>query len=274
MSDRVGGGREGMALKPLSGKRVLVTRSQSQASELARQIEALGGTAIEFPVIRLQAPTDAAAVKEFDAALARLGDFTWVIFTSVNGVDYFFRHLGERGKDIQALSTAKIAVVGKKTEAALLRCGLAAQVIPVQSQQEGLVEAMLPWLQAGQEALLPTSNLARGVLSQELERRGVQVTTIHVYENVPTSEGGSAALELLQAGAIDAITFTSSSTVKNLLWALGDLGAENPLELLRQAKIACIGPITATTAAEAGMKVDAVAEEASIESLIQALQAR
>ncbi|MCC2685104.1 MAG: cobA [Paenibacillaceae bacterium] len=271
MSDRVGDGRLEAAHKPLSGKRVLVTRSQSQASELAHKIEELGGTAIEFPVIRLQAPTDAVTVKELDAALARLGDFSWVIFTSVNGVEYFIRHLRDRGKDIQELGKAKIAVVGKKTEAALLRCGVAAQVIPVQSQQEGLVEAMLPWLQACQEALLPTSNLARDVLPQKLEKRGVRVTTIHVYENVPSSEGGSAALELLQAGAIDAITFTSSSTVKNLLWALNDLGAKNPLELLRQAKIVCIGPITATTAAEAGLIVDAVAEEASIESLIQAL---
>jgi uroporphyrinogen III methyltransferase/synthase len=271
MSDLKGGGRQGAALQPLSGKRVLVTRSQSQASELARQIEALGGTAIEFPVIRLQAPADEAAVKAIDAAMERLGDFSWMVFTSVNGVDYFLQHLRDRGMDIKACGKAKIAVVGKKTEAALLRCGLAAQVIPVQSQQEGLVEAMLPWLQVGQEALLPTSNLARDVLPQELERRGVRVTIIHVYENVPTSEGGSAALELLQAGAIDAITFTSSSTVKNLLWALGDLGAENPLELLRHAKIACIGPITATTAAEAGLRVDVVAEEASIESLIQAL---
>jgi uroporphyrinogen III methyltransferase/synthase len=272
VSDREDGvGRQGAALKPLSGKRVLVTRSQSQASELARMIETLGGTAIEFPVIRLQAPTDDAAVKKLDAALSRLNDFAWVIFTSVNGVNYFLRHLHDRGMDIRELGAAKIAAVGKKTEDALKRCGLAVQVIPEQSQQEGLVEAMLPWLRAGQEALLPTSSLARDVLPQELARRGVQTTVIHVYENVPSSEGGSAALELLQVGAIDAITFTSSSTVKNLLWALGDLGAENPLELLRQAKIACIGPITAATATEVGLRVDVIAEEASIESLIQSI---
>jgi len=261
--------------QPLFGTRVLVTRAQEQAGELVRLIEERGGEAVEFPVIRIRPPEDETAKKALDQAIGRLEQFDWVIFTSVNGVDYWFRALAERGVDIRRLSKAKIAAVGPKTEEALKRRGIYADVVPPASfQAEGLAEALRPHVAPGQEALWPTNDLARDTLADELRQAGLRVTRATVYENAPSLECGEEVLELLQAGAIHVVTFTSSSTVVNLLGALKRLGVERPEQLLSRTEVACIGPVTARTAEDNGLRVTVLPEQATVAALVDAIAER
>jgi uroporphyrinogen III methyltransferase/synthase len=257
--------------KPLFGRRILVTRARSQASDLVSQIEELGGEAVEFPVIRIQAPSKPAAKEALDLALKRLADFDWVIFTSVNGVEHFFEQLRQARIDIRTLGDARIAAVGPKTAEALMSRGLLASALPAKFQGDELLASIAADLKPGQRVLLPTADIAKAYIPASLREQGLDVTEVDVYETVLETNGGTEVIELLQKQAIHIITFTSSSTVTNLLRALEELDAPNPLELLSSCQIACIGPMTAETAKEAGLKVDYLAEEATVESLIASL---
>ncbi|WP_248927432.1 uroporphyrinogen-III C-methyltransferase [Paenibacillus hamazuiensis] len=257
--------------KPLFGKRVLVTRARSQSSDLVAMIDELGGEAVEFPVIRLQPPSGEQAQRERDEALGRLPEFDWVMFTSANGVEYFFQRLKELKIDIRALANARIAAVGPKTAAALESRGLMIDMLPAKFQAETLFETIQTELKAGQRVLLPTADIAREELPKRLKELGLEVTEIDIYENVVCHDGGAEVIDMLQNRAIRIVTFTSSSTVTNLLKVLGDLGVEQPLELLKGCEVACIGPVTAQTAQEAGLNVTYIAEEATVRSLIDSL---
>jgi uroporphyrinogen III methyltransferase/synthase len=259
--------------KPLFGQRILVTRARDQASELVDAIDELGGEALEFPVIQLQAPTDPNAIKRLSHALHHLADYDWVVFTSVNGVEFFFRSLQENGIDIRSMAKARVAAVGPKTAFALREHGVIADTLPNKFQAEELLESMLPELKAGQQVLLPRADIAREYLPRKFEELGLHVTEVDVYENIVCTDHGDEVLELLRKKAIHTITFTSSSTVTNLFAALKQLGIPEPLELLADIDIACIGPITAQTGASLGLKIRTIAEEATISSLVQALVA-
>ncbi|TDF97620.1 uroporphyrinogen-III C-methyltransferase [Paenibacillus piri] len=257
--------------KPLFGRRILVTRARSQASDLVSQIEELGGEAVEFPVIRIQPPTKAAAQQALGLALQRLPDFDWVLFTSVNGVERFFEELRDRRIDVRGMSKARIAAVGPKTADALLNRGLLADMLPPKFQGDELLASLEAELKPGQQVLLPTADIAKAYIPAKLRELGLQVTEVDVYETVLETSGGAELIELLRQQAIHIITFTSSSTVTNLLRALQELGVSDPLELLAPCRIACIGPMTAQTAEEAGLGVDYLAEEATVESLVAGL---
>ncbi|GIP54988.1 uroporphyrinogen-III C-methyltransferase [Paenibacillus vini] len=255
---------------PLFGKRILVTRSRAQASELVRQIEDLGGESYEFPVIDFEMPTGT-AMKETDEALSSLEEYDWTFFTSVNGVEFFFKHLERLGKDIRSLHKSRIAAVGPATKEALRRYGIAAEELPGRYQAEGLMEAFAGALQAGQKVLLPRGDLARTWLPETLREQGLAVTEAVMYATVPTGEEDDELVKLLREGRIHAVTFTSSSTVTNFLGAMKRMGFENPAETLQGTEIACIGPVTAKTAEEAGLHIGTLAEEATIDSLVTAL---
>jgi uroporphyrinogen III methyltransferase/synthase len=257
--------------KPLFGKRILVTRARSQSSDLVYTIEDLGGEAVEFPVIRIQATTRSEARAGLDHALARLSDFDWLIFTSVNGVDHFFEQIRERRIDIRVLHKARIAAVGPKTSEALVRRGLQVELLPSQFHGDELLASIAAEILPGQQVLLPTADIAKAYIPAKLRELGLQVTEVDVYETVLETSGGDEVIEMLQQKAIQIITFTSSSTVTNLFRALEQLGVADPLELIRGCQIACIGPMTAQTAAEAGLVVDYLAEAATVESLVQSL---
>lgn len=258
--------------KPLFGRRVLVTRSRSQASELAERIDELGGEAVEFPVVVMRQPVDSAVMDALDRALSEPEQYDWMLFTSVNGVDYFFRRLKELRIDIRRFHRARIAAVGPKTAEALMERGLAAEALPGKFQADELLNELKPQLQAGQRVLLPRADIAARWLPEQLRELGLEVTEADVYETVlPEAADAAAVIDMLVSGAINAVTFTSSSTVTNLLALLKQHGVERPLELLAPLQIACIGPITAKTAREAGLQALAVADEATIESLVQAL---
>ncbi|TBL81652.1 uroporphyrinogen-III C-methyltransferase [Paenibacillus thalictri] len=257
--------------KPLFGKRVLVTRARSQASELSAMVEELGGEPVEFPVIRLQPPSSEAEQQKRDDALRRLAEYDWVLFTSVNGVSFFFDRLKELRIDIRTMNKARIAAVGPKTAEALEERGLLCEQLPSKFQAEGLLESIKPELKPGQKALLPTADIARDVLPNELAELGLAVDEIDIYENVVSTDGGEEVIELLKQKALHIISFTSSSTVTNLLKALEQLGVESPLELMAGCEVACIGPLTAETARNAGLNVKYVADEATVRSLVDRL---
>lgn len=257
--------------KPLFGRRILVTRARSQASNLVQLIEELGGEAVEFPVIRTQPPSKPEAQRELDEALGRLEEFEWVIFTSVNGVDHFFDRIRLNRIDIRKLSGARIAAVGPKTAEALEQRGLLVDLLPPKFRGDELLESIESEMKAGQTVLLPTADIAKEYIPARLKEMGLHVTEVDVYETVLDTTGGTEIIDLLQQKAISIVTFTSSSTVTNLLLALKELGVDEPLELLQASQIACIGPMTVRTAEEAGLKIDYVAKEATVESLVHSL---
>jgi len=259
--------------KPLFGTRVLVTRARAQASELAEQIEELGGEPVEFPVIEIRRPSEQQAIDTLREAIVAAESYDWLMFTSVNGVDYFFDWLMTMGIDIRRFHRARIAAVGPKTAEALHRRGLTVEELPVKFHAEGLLDSLKHALSPGQRALLPRGDLAREVLPRELAALGVTPVEIDVYETVMAEGDDEGVLELLREGAIDIVTFTSSSTVTNLIERLRQLGEESPVELLRPAAVASIGPLTSETAAAAGLAVAIEPEHATIDGLIGALAA-
>lgn len=258
--------------RPLFGCRVLVTRAREQASELVRLIEERGGEAYEFPVIRLRAPQREETARALDEALRRVEEYDWMLFTSANAVEYTFRRMIELRVDVRSLHRAKIAAVGPKTGDALLARGLSADLVPdSRFEAEALLQLLETFVKPGDRVLMPKGDLARPLLPEGLRRLGALVTEAVAYENVPSLEGGEEALALLRSEAIHAVTFTSSSTVTNLLEALRRLGEPDPAGLLNRTAMYCIGPVTAQTAAEAGLRVRATAAEATIASLVDSI---
>ncbi|WP_236337447.1 uroporphyrinogen-III C-methyltransferase [Paenibacillus auburnensis] len=256
---------------PLFGKRIVVTRARSQASELVDRIEELGGEPYEFPVIETVMQENAEKKAAIASALGALEAYDWVFFTSANGVEFFWRHLAELKVDIRGLHRAKIGAVGPATAAALAERGLMAEELPARFQAEGLLEAFGPRLEPGQKVLLPRGDLAREWLPDKLRELGLEVTEVDTYETVVTGEDDIELIRLLEEKRIHAITFTSSSTVRNFISILERMGLEDPLQLLAGVTIACIGPVTEETAVEAGLTPGLLPEEATIEGLVQEL---
>jgi uroporphyrinogen-III synthase len=250
---------------PLSGKRIVVTRSPGQVKDMETLIERLGGTAILCPVIKTVPPKDQA---RFDASLANLASFDWIIFTSANGVRFFFQRAEELG--IEARRTAghaKVAAVGSKTAAALAAHNLPAPLVADTFTADGLLELLRGRVVPGEKALLPRANIARKALPLELAALGLDVTDAAAYDTVAADENFLETKELLEQRLIDIITFASSSAV---CFFLEGLGEENR-PLLKGVKIAAIGPVTARTAHEKGLHVDIEAEEYTIPGLIDAI---
>lgn len=259
-----------MMEQPLLGRKVLVTRAKSQAGELSDAIRELGGEPVEFAVISMRQPSAPELLERLDAAIQNLWAYQWVFFTSVNGVEFFIRRLHELDLTIQSLRGARIAAVGPKTAEALQKYGLTVELIPHEFVSEGFVSAMRPYIHHGDRALLPTADIARTIISEQLSELGMDVTQVIVYENIPNQENGQEIIALLRNREIQIVTFTSSSTVRNLFAAIQSYGDE-PLDLLSSVDVACIGVKTADTALELGLHVSAVAKEYTISGLVQSL---
>lgn len=257
--------------KPLFGLRILVTRARAQASELAEQIETLGGEPCEFPVIETIEPTDPVVVANLKEQLEQAEQYEWLMFTSVNGVEYFFEWLRKFNIDIRRFFGARIAAVGPKTAEALAKRGLVVDELPVKFHAEGLLDKLAPQLKAGERVLLPRGDLAREVLPRVLKAMGLVPTEIDVYETVIVDEQDELALEWIREKEIHMITFTSSSTVTNLLEVLRRKGISDPVQLLADIPIASIGPLTTKTALEAGLKVAIEPEDSTLDSMLKAI---
>ncbi|MFC4808988.1 uroporphyrinogen-III C-methyltransferase [Paenibacillus sp. GCM10023250] len=257
--------------KPLFGTRVLVTRARAQSSELSERIEELGGEPCEFPVIETRRPSEPETIAAVEAALGEAEQYDWLMFTSVNGVDYFFDWLKSLRIDVRRFHRARVAAVGPKTAEALERRGLLVDALPVKFQADDLLASLEDRLRPGQRVLLPRGDLAREVLPRELKAKGLLPVEIDVYETILAQDQDEEVLEYLRSGEVHVVTFASSSTVTNLLEVLRRMGVERPLELLNGVDIACIGPVTAKTAAEAGLTVTIQPEDATIDGLIAAI---
>ncbi|MGF7047177.1 uroporphyrinogen III methyltransferase/synthase [Paenibacillus sp. DS2015] len=256
---------------PLFGKRILVTRARSQASELVDMIEELGGEPYEFPVIEIVKSSEPQDVLGIENAFSQLDQYDWIFFTSTNGVDFFFQHLMEQQCDVRALYRARVIAVGPATAESLRSRGIISEQLPERFQAEGMVDTFANQLQPGQKVLLPRGDKGRLWLPEKLTEMGLEVTEAVTYQTIISGEDDDELLRMFEEHSIHAITFTSSSTVTNLLEIMRRMGIEDPVKQLEGIETACIGEITARTAKEAGLSVGMIAEEATLASLVQAL---
>jgi uroporphyrinogen III methyltransferase/synthase len=252
---------------PLFGKRIVVTRPAHQADETARDIRDRGAEPIVVPAIEIGPPPDAAA---FEASLRQLDAYDLVAFTSANGVDRSLDTLYAAGRDARSFGRAKVAAIGPGTLAALRRRGIVADVVAREFRGEGLADAILVALPTGtRRVLLLRALVARDALPTALRARGIVVDVVAAYETRPAPPSAIDALrKALEGGAVDVVTFTSSSTVRELCAALGP----DARELLSHALLAVIGPITADTARELGLTVTVAAAEYTVAGLLDALE--
>ena len=249
---------------PLSGKAILVTRARAQAGELAKRLEGLGAEVIRFATIRIGDPPDPRALRD---AAAGLAEFQWAVFTSVNGVDRFWSALRETGGDARRFAGVGVCAIGPATARALVRRGIHPDVVPTEFVAEAMVNALGNVADlAGARILLPRADIARSALPDGLQALGAVVTEVAAYATLPDGANATRIREQLQAGKIDLVTFTASSTVRNFVRLVGsDLG---------DARIASIGPITSGTARELGLPVHLEAAEYTIPGLVDAIRQR
>jgi uroporphyrinogen III methyltransferase/synthase len=257
--------QETVELKPLAGKRIVVTRALKQAAGLARLLEEAGAQVLEFPTIRIEPPDSWAPL---DLAIAELHTFSWVLFTSVNGVEMFRARLVSSGKDLRALSEARIAAIGPATAEALVQWGLAPEVVPEEYRAETLVERLRAEIRPGDRILIPRAVEARDLLVTGLTELGAKVTEVAAYRTDPVRDGTDQLRQALQSGSVHAVTFTSSSTARNFAELFSPVERE---ALMSGVVIASIGPITAQTAAEYGLGTRVMPREYTIPALARAL---
>jgi uroporphyrinogen III methyltransferase/synthase len=250
---------------PLHGKGVVVTRAREQASGLRDTLERLGAACYEFPTITIKPLNDYGPVR---AGIARLTDYHWVIFTSVNSVRHFWAQLESVGKDSRALGGALVAAIGPATAQALRERGITPDFIPPKYVAEFVVEGLLERGIEGKRVLLPRARVAREVLPEELGKVA-QVDVLPVYETVLTEEDGNEIIGLLEKGRLHYLTFSSSSTVDNF-FTLVPPDTLRPF-VGRPLKICCIGPITAKTLGKYGFTPDIMPEDYTIPALVNAL---
>jgi len=259
--------------RPLFSKRVVVTRTRDQASELVNLLENYGAECLEYPTISLE---PVASYEILDRALAELETYHWLLFTSINAVDYFFRRLFELDKDVRDLKGPKIAAVGRVTAEALAGRGIKADLLPEEFTGDGLAETLIATGVKGLRVLIPRALKARETLPDTLGSAGAEVTVAPVYQNVlPSSSAGEQLKEdlrrALQEKDVDMVTFTSSSTVKNFVTLLDITTPDEMQKLMTGVAVATIGPITAKTAAQYGLHVDVQPAEYTIPDLVDSI---
>lgn len=250
---------------PLFGKRIAVTRSREQASALVEKLSELGADCVECPTIKIVPVKDHS---KLEAAIKNLKSYDWLIFTSVNGVAFFFDTLFNLGLDSRALGGLKTAVIGPATHEKLLSFGVNADVIPESYVAESVIEAFKSEDVKGKKFLLPRAKDARSVLPVQLTEMGGIVDEIITYEAVEDTEQSAEITKLLERGEIDMMTFTSSSTVSNFV---KNIPEGRLAELMKNVKIASIGPITSETAQSLGLEIDIEADVFTIPGLCDAI---
>ena len=255
----------------LEGRSVVVTRARAQADDITAGIEALGGTVIHCPTIEFTGPSNPAPL---DSAINRLETFEWIVFASANAVTFFFDRLNQIRADGVASTVGLVTcAIGPATAKTLLRAGVEADLVPEVATSEGALAAIVEYA-GSQEALsgvrflIPRARVAREVLPAELGRLGALVEAVEAYQTIqPTIDTGKI-IALLEEGAIDAITFTSPSTVSNFALLVG---TQDLSRLLANCVAACIGPVTAATAREYGLLNPIQPEKHTSASLVEVI---
>jgi uroporphyrinogen III methyltransferase/synthase len=253
-----------MDKKPLAGRRILITRARDQAAVFSSSLRDLGAEVIELPTIEIVPP---ASWKGLDQAIDRIASYDWLIFTSANGVNFFWQRWKERNKD-RLPPSLKICAIGPATAYQLMEKGMEVHYTPKEFVAEAILQGFEKSMTKGKRILLARAMEARDILPEGLRKMGAKVDVVEAYRTVKPKGGSKRLKELLMRGKVDAITFTSSSTVNHFAELLKKDDLQN---LLSGITIACIGPITARTAKNWKMRVQIQPKEYTIPALTQAI---
>ena len=262
---------EGKQARPLEGRTVVVTRALAQAAEFAAELESFGARVVACPTIEIAEPESYA---ELDEAIENLFGYDWLVFTSANGVEFFLRRLAAADRDINDLDELRVCAVGAATAARLTDAHVHVDVVPEEFRAEGVFAALENYLGGRSEFdrlnfLLPRAAVARDFLPRALEEAGARIDVVTAYRTVPPKTTDRARVEaLLVGGGVDCVTFASPSAVKNFarLFDTHDLAP-----LLGGVRVACIGEVTAQTAADHGLRVDICPAESTATALARAV---
>jgi uroporphyrinogen III methyltransferase/synthase len=254
--------------RPLFGRRIVVTRSGEQAGELVDMLEERGAEAIQAPTIRVAPAEDPAAL---DRACAEAGTYDWIVFTSANAVDYFMQRVIANG-DVRDLKGVRLCAIGPSTAQRLSRYGLRVDVTPEEATSDAVTDALrAAGSLKGARVLLPRADIAREVLADQLRDAGAEVSEVAAYRTMLAGserDGDQDIYRMLLERQIDAITFTSASTVKNFAKIFGE---EQAADLLRTTVVASIGPVTAEAAQQLGIQTTVMPERYTVPDLVDAL---
>jgi uroporphyrinogen III methyltransferase/synthase len=255
--------------RPLSGRRVLVTRSKDQAGELVELLEAQGAEAVEAPLIDIAPPDD---WRPLDDACERAGAFDWIVFTSANGASAFMDRLLQGPRDVRALAGARLCAVGPGTASRLTRFGLKVDLIPDDHSAAGVVATLKgAGSIKGKRVLFPKADIARDVLPEELREAGAEVTEVVAYRTVTAeSDAHLGIYRQLLDRRIDAVTFSSASAVRAFV---SIYGADQAVDLLNHTIVATIGPVTADAAIRYGITPQVTPPTSTMPALVEALVA-
>jgi uroporphyrinogen III methyltransferase / synthase len=252
--------------KPLFGKRILITRSREQSARMAEKISEQGGQPILFPTIRILPIEN---FSNLDRAVDRIGTYDWVIFTSVNGVEKFFERFFQIKEDIRQMAGPRLGAIGPVTAATIRKLGLKVELLAKEFVAEGVLEILSQHEIRGRRFLIPRAEKAREILPEGIARMGGEVDVVTVYRTgLPDDTDVARIRSMLEHKEVDAITFTSSSTVTHFVRMMGESAVSG---LLDGVTVASIGPITSKTIRESGLKVDVEAAEYTIDGLIKAI---
>lgn len=254
-------------VRPLFGKRIVITRSREQAAELVERLEQLGANPIVKPSIRIEPPE---RFEELDRAVATAASYDWIVFTSANGVDCFLARMVASSRDTRDLKGVRICAIGPSTAGRLERHGIRADLVPTEYRAEAVLEALRACADLkGQRFLLPRADLARKLLPEQLRAAGAEVTEVTAYRTVLAEQDAEPDVyRMLLDRKVDAITFTSASTVRNFVKIMGP---EPAADLLRTTVVACIGPVTAEAAQQLGIPTSVMPSSYTIPALVEAL---
>jgi len=251
--------------RPLFGKRIVITRARAQASDLVSKLSRLGAHCIEMPTIQIAPPEDISPLK---ASIENIKKYDWLVFTSVNGVKFFFDTLFDMDYDVRILGHLKFACIGPVTKERLKDHGIISDILPDTYRAESVIKAFSTIEMKDKKVLLPRARIARTILPEELTRMGAQVDEVTAYETRLSTEGNKELTLLLENNEIDAITFTSSSTVENFMT---QLESKDAINALKNVVTASIGPITSDTARSLGIEPSIEACEYTIQGLVDSL---
>jgi uroporphyrinogen III methyltransferase/synthase len=252
--------------RPLFGRSIIVTRAREQASDFKEILQRLGAHCIEFPTIGIEPPP---SWEPLDAAIARLSSYHWIIFTSVNGVEFFLQRLFATGCDVRELKGLRLCAIGPKTAEVLDRHGLRLDLIPEEYRAESILDGLSGEPVTGLRFLMPRALAARDILPETLRRRGAQVDVVAAYQTVLPDSRTASVFQALTQGQVDCLTFTSSSTVSNFF---GMFERDAIMPVLKGVAIACIGPVTGQTAEKYGLTVDIMPSTYTIPAMVEAIQ--
>jgi uroporphyrinogen III methyltransferase/synthase len=250
---------------PLRGKRILITRAREQSAEFSNRLKKLGAEVIEFPTIEIGPPSSWRGV---DLAIARIKSYDWVIFTSANGDNFFYEWLKEKGKNRRCLSGLKICAIGPATAEQLKKRKVRVDSIPEEFIAESILRGFDKIGVRGKQILLARAKKARDILPEGLRRMGARVNVVEAYRTVKPRGGAVKLKRLLEKKEVDVITFTSSSTFSHFVDLLKK---EDLKKLLKGRVMACIGPVTARTVKDSGLKVHIQPKEYTIPALTRAI---